>query len=92
MPSSAASCYFCALIFGNGGLLAVGKRSPQNCLIPGLCIQLDWGELGDGNPVKHIVRLTQGSDGYTAQAGNLLFNSHCRWVNSQNERLVSGTF
>lgn len=92
MPSSGASCYLFALIFGTGVLLAVGKRSPQNCLTPGLRIRLDWGELEDGNPVKHIVRLTQGSDGYTAQAGNLLFNSHCRWVNTLNERLVSGKF
>lgn len=59
-------------------LLSVGKQSPHNCLIPELRIRLDRGELEDGNPVKHIVRLTQGSDGYTAQASSLLFNSHCQ--------------
>lgn len=79
------------LIFRKGVLLTIGKQLPHNRVIPKLCIRLDWRELEGGNPVKHIVRLTQGSDGYTAQAGNLLFNSHCR-VRSQNECIVNGRF
>lgn len=92
MPCSHTLCYLFILIFRKDVLLTIDKWLPQNHVIPELCIRLDWGELEDENPVKHIVRLTQGSDGYTAQAGNLLFNSPCQWVSSHNECRVNGRF